>query len=187
MGERRGRSSLAALGVLVLLASGCARSDAAAGGGEEVDVCGGYEAYEELLEPDVSRSEAVVKHAASVLRILDRVDTDRRVSGDDVPEELVDHLETIEAAMKELRRAAAAAGRNGSALRDAESALFHDDEVRAADAAWATFHEDACGDDDDELQLAPSLLPGQPTGDEPSPTGPSETTTSTEGSTEGEG
>jgi hypothetical protein len=133
------RRALVAL-VVVLAAGGCTRSNAASGGGAEVDFCGGYEAYDLLAEPDPTDTDSVVGYASSVLRVLDRIDDDVRVDGADLPDELIDHLDLLAESMRELRSGAT------ESLVGAESKLFFSDDARQTDAALTQFYDAHCGE-----------------------------------------
>lgn len=140
---------------LALVAAGatlgaCGGDTDALGAGSEVDVCGGYEAYDELPEVDPADAAEVREWATGFLRVTERTETDRKVTdrdGDrrDVPPAVVAAFDALERSVIEYRKQVAeAAGRGADQIRRAADALALDDRFREADVTVRTFYEEKC-------------------------------------------
>lgn len=140
----------AAILTAAVLPAGCGGSSDALGGGAEVDVCGGYEAYDDLPEVDPADRAEVNEWAAGFLRVTERTETDRPVTdrdGDrrDVPQAIVSAFDALERSVTEYKsRMAEAAGKGPDEVRRAADSLALDDRFRDADVAVRTFYEETC-------------------------------------------
>lgn len=134
----------------VLFLGACGGGSEALGGGAEVDACGGYEAYDELPEPDPTDARAVLDWADGVLRVIDRVDPDREVRDlederREVPPGVLDAFTSLKRSVEDLRdRVADAADTGTAAIRAAADSLALDEDFATADTTIRAFHTEIC-------------------------------------------
>ena len=129
--------------VTAIALAACGGGSQALGGGEEVNACGGYEAYDALDEPRPDDADGTVEWAKGVLRIIERVDFEERIrqpDGDriDVPKQVIDDYTTIETSIRTLRDGA------GDDVAAAQRTLSRDEAFNAADARMASFFATNC-------------------------------------------
>lgn len=142
--------TVAAAAVAVVVLPACGGSSSATGGGARVDVCGAYEAYDALPEPDPKDPAKVQAWAAGFIRVMDRTETDEQVAdrqghNHDVPAEVVAAFPHLRAAVKRYQAAVrAAAPKGGVAVAAVADRLAVDDEFRNADATVRGFHDKTC-------------------------------------------
>lgn len=128
----------------------CGGGPDALGAGPEVDACGGYEAYDDLPEPEPEDADAVLEWATGFLRVIERTDTDREVTDFDddrqeVPATVVNAFAALERSITDFRDGvSAAAGDGPAAVRRAADELALDDGFRRADEIVRDFHAETC-------------------------------------------
>ena len=134
---------------LVASLGACGGEREALGGGPEVDVCGGYEAYDELPEPDAADAGAVREWATGFLRVIERTETDDDVTdanGDrhEVPAPVAQAFADMERSVTAMRDRVGAAGEDATEVRRAADSLATDETFRAADTVVRDFHAERC-------------------------------------------
>ena len=133
-----------------LLAAGCGGSKEALGGGGDVDVCAGYDAYDRLPEPDPTSAPRVLAWSAGVLRVIERTQTDQDVRDrhdkkQPVPADVTAALAVLKHSMEQLQtRVRAAAADGPAAVRGATDALALDPAFTTADRRLASFRTTIC-------------------------------------------
>ena len=146
---------LRVLGLVLIAAatsvlSACGHSSSATGGGGHVGVCGAYEAYDALPEPDPRDAAEVQRWATAFTRVLGRTQTDEPVSDrrgheHDVPPPVAASITRLRASLKRYQAAVRAAAPHGAvAVAAAADELAVDDEFLSADATLREFHDKTC-------------------------------------------
>jgi hypothetical protein len=137
--------------MLATLASSCGRSSGALGGGARVDVCGAYEAYDALPEPDPRDVAAVQRWASGFLRVVARTETDRQVVEKrghrhrDVPAVVAGAFPQLRDSVKRYQASVQAATSHGpNAVVAVADGLALDAEFTRADASVRDFHDKTC-------------------------------------------
>ena len=150
MTARRSVSAVVCAVVLATSAGACGRSRQPLGGGPEVDVCGGYDAYDDLPEPDAADGEEVLAWTAAFLRVVERTQVDDDVrdrEGDrkPVPKEVSAAVPVLERSIVALRRRVQAAVPKGpEAVRAATDSLALDADFARADRVIGEFRSKTC-------------------------------------------
>ena len=144
--SRRGALLVLAVVVATVLPA-CGGSNSASGGGAHVDVCGAYEAYDALPEPDPRDRAAVQRWATAFNRVLARTETEDQVSDGhgprhDVPAPVAGAILHLRTAIRRYQGGLRDA--TGAAAVAAADRLALDDEFQRADATLREFHDKTC-------------------------------------------
>ena len=141
------RRTSAAIVAVALVLAGCGERQT--GGGEEINACVGYVEYEGLAQPSPDEAEEVREFAEVFLRILDRVDPERRIVDRDgelveVPGEVQQAYRTLEESLQRFRDRTRAASSDADEVRAAVNDLADDEAFSEADQVIAEFHRTTC-------------------------------------------
>lgn len=140
------RCAVAVIAVALLL-TGCSKRQE--GGGEDIDACVGYIAYESMAQPSPDDPSEVIDFANVFLRILDRVELDEPVTGPDdetvvVPQDVAEAYDTLEESLKELREEVRTVEGDPQKVRAVVNAFSDNEAFNKADVTIADFHRTKC-------------------------------------------